>query len=164
MRNNYGKGNLILTHWGQATHICISKFTIIGSGNGLSPGRRQAIIWSNARILLIQTSGTNFSEIFIKIDAFSFKKMHFNSLGPGDAIWQQRSGSPLAQVMAWCLTAPTHYLNQCWLIIRKVEWHSLITEIIWKIKYLKYHSNFPGTNELKCRLEKGGHFVLASRC
>ena len=123
-RNNYRKGNLILTHWGQATHICISKFTIIGSGNGLSTGRRQAIIWSNARILLIRTSGTNFSEIFIKIDTFSFKKMHFNSLGPGDAIWQQRSGSPLAQVIAWCLTAPTHYLNQCWLIISKVEWHS----------------------------------------
>ena len=48
----------------------------------------------------------------------------FNSLWPSDAIWRQRSGSTLAQVMAWCLTAPSHYLNQCWLIIRKVEWHS----------------------------------------
>ena len=45
-------------------------------------------------------------------------------LGPSDAIWRQRSGSPLAQVMACCLTAPSHYLNQCWLIISKVEWHS----------------------------------------
>ena len=26
--------------------------------------------------------------------------------------------------MACCLTAPRHYLNQCWLIIRKVLWHS----------------------------------------
>ena len=40
------------------------------------------------------------------------------------AIWQQRSGSTLAQVMACCLTAPSHYLNQCWLIISKVLWHS----------------------------------------
>ena len=32
------------THWGRVTHICISKLTIIGSDNGLSPGRRQAII------------------------------------------------------------------------------------------------------------------------
>ena len=40
-----------------------------------------------------------------------------------DAIWRQRSGSTLAQVMACCLTAPSHYLNQCWLIISKVEWH-----------------------------------------
>ena len=39
-------------------------------------------------------------------------------------IWRQRSGSTLAQVMACCLTAPSHYLNQCWLIIRKVQWYS----------------------------------------
>ena len=43
-----------------------------------------------------------------------------NSLGPSDAIWRQKSGSTLAQVMACCLTAPSHYLNQCWLIISKV--------------------------------------------
>ena len=47
-----------------------------------------------------------------------------NSLEPSNAIWRQRSGSPLAQVMACCLTAPSHFLNQCWLIISKVEWHS----------------------------------------
>ena len=58
------------------THICINKLTIIGSDNGLSPGRRQAIIWTNAGILLIGPLGTNFSEILIKICTFSFKKMH----------------------------------------------------------------------------------------
>ena len=58
------------------THICVSKLTIIGSDNGLSPGRRQAIIWTNAGILLILTLGTNFSEILSEIRAFSFKKMH----------------------------------------------------------------------------------------
>ena len=58
------------------THICISKLTIIGSYNGLSPGRRQAIIWTNAEILLIGLLGTNFSEILIGILTFSFKKMH----------------------------------------------------------------------------------------
>ena len=41
----------------------------------------------------------------------------FNSLWPNDAIWRHRSGSTLAQVMAYCLAAPSHYLNQCWLII-----------------------------------------------
>ena len=46
------------------------------------------------------------------------------SLGPNNAIWRQRSGSTLAQVMACCLTAPSHYLNQCWLIIWKVQWYS----------------------------------------
>ena len=46
-----------------------------------------------------------------------------NSLWPDDAIWRQRSESALAQVMACCLTAPSHYLNQCWFIISKVQWH-----------------------------------------
>ena len=48
----------------------------------------------------------------------------FNSLRPSDAIWRQWSWTTLAQVMACCLTAPSHYLNQCWLIIRGVLWHS----------------------------------------
>ena len=64
-----------LTHWGRVTHICVSKLTIIASDNGLSPGRRQAIIWTNAGILLIGTLGTNFSEILIEILTFSFTKM-----------------------------------------------------------------------------------------
>ena len=55
--------NIDLTHWGRVTHICVSKLTIIDSDNGLSPGRRQAIIWTNAGILLIRPSGTNFSKI-----------------------------------------------------------------------------------------------------
>ena len=44
-------------------YICVSTLTIIGSDYGLSPGRRKAIIWTNAGILLIRNSGTNFSEI-----------------------------------------------------------------------------------------------------
>ena len=44
---------IVLTHWGRVTHICVDKLTIIGSDNGLSPGRRQAIIWTSAGILLI---------------------------------------------------------------------------------------------------------------
>ena len=66
----------VLTHWGQVTHICVCKLTIIGSDNGLSPDRRQATIWTNAWLLLIGPLGTNFSEIVIEILAFSFKKMH----------------------------------------------------------------------------------------
>ena len=66
-----------LIHWGQVTHICIGKLTIIGPDNGLSPGGRQAIIWTNAGILLIGPCGTNFSEILIGIPTLSFKKMQF---------------------------------------------------------------------------------------
>ena len=69
-----------LTHWGRVTYICVGKLTIIGSDNGLSPGRRQAIIWTNAGILSIEPLGTNFSEILIRIQIFSLKKMRLKML------------------------------------------------------------------------------------
>ena len=69
---------IFLTHWGWVTHICIGKLTNIGSDNGLSPGRHEAIIWTNAGMLLIGPLGTNFSEMLIEIHTFSFKKIHLN--------------------------------------------------------------------------------------
>ena len=68
---------LALTHWGWVMHICVSKLTIIGSDNGLSPKRHQAIIWTKAAILSIWPLATNSSENWIGIQRFSFKKMHF---------------------------------------------------------------------------------------
>ena len=37
-----------------------------------------------------------------------------NTLWPSDAMWLYRTGSILAQLMAWCLQAASHYLIQCW--------------------------------------------------
>ena len=54
----------------------LAYLTIIASDNGLPPSRRQAIIWTNAGILLIRHQETNFSEILIEIHTFSFKKMY----------------------------------------------------------------------------------------
>ena len=51
--------NTILTHWGRVRHICVSQLIIIGSDNGLSPDRRQAIIWTNYGILLFEPLGKN---------------------------------------------------------------------------------------------------------
>ena len=65
----------MLTHWGQVTHICVSKLSIIGSDNGLSRGQRQASIWTNTGILLIGPLRTNFSEISNGIQTFAFMKM-----------------------------------------------------------------------------------------
>ena len=86
------------------------------------------------------------------------------NVGPNDVLWRQWYGSTLAQALACCLTAPSFYLNQCWLIISKVDWHSSMGKFTrdnsatnhWnsmeikylKKKYLKFHSNFPGANEL----------------
>ena len=58
------------------THICVSELTTIRSGNGLSLGPRQAIIWTNAEILLNGPVATNFSEILIEIHTISIKEMH----------------------------------------------------------------------------------------
>ena len=82
-----------------------------------------------------------------------------NSLRPCDAIWQHRSGSTLAQVMACCLTAPSHYLNRCWLISKVYSGIHLRTisleipqppfiKVSMKITYLKLNWNPPGANEL----------------
>ena len=86
--------------------------------------------------------------------------IHVNSLSPSDTIRQQRSGSTSAQVMACCLTAPSHYLNQYWLINTKVLWHSSEGIIMrrsedanktrMKFEVLKSHPDLPGTNELTC--------------
>ena len=44
----------MLTHWAWVTHKCFRNPTIIVSDNGLSPSKCQAIIWTNAGILLNQ--------------------------------------------------------------------------------------------------------------
>ena len=104
-----------LTHWGQMTHICVGKSTIIGSDNGLSPDRRQAIIWTNAGILLIGPLGTYFSEILTGIQAFSFKKMH---LKMSSAKW--RSFCPGLNVLNSCVlviirTSDIRYIFHHWI-------------------------------------------------
>ena len=83
-----------------------------------------------------------------KIDQFTMEPhcswfVFVNSLGPSDAIWRWRSWSTLVQVMACCLTAPSHYLNQCWLI-SKVPWHSSEDVIIIR---------FEDANQQKARLK-----------
>ena len=71
---NDGMVKLIEAEW--RCMICVRKLSIIGSDNGLSPGRRQVIIWPNDGILSIGPLGTNFSKISIKILTFQFKKLH----------------------------------------------------------------------------------------
>ena len=69
----------------------------IGSGNGLSPVRRQAIMRTNAGLLSIEPLGTKFGEILIEIHTFSFTKMRlkmspaklaaiFSGVGCGDGV------------------------------------------------------------------------------
>ena len=110
--------NVYLTHWCRVTHICVSELTIIGSDNGLSLGRRQAIIWTNAGILLFGTLGTNFSEILIENRIFSFKKM---GLKVSSAKWRPFCLGPNVlinvtykntQLLPWCVVSPIKYARR----------------------------------------------------
>ena len=91
------------------THICISRLTVTGSDNGLSPGRRQAIIWTNDGILLIGPLGTNFSENLIWILTFSFTKMW---LKVSSAKWLPFCLSLNVLINHWSSVTPTQGTNQ----------------------------------------------------
>ena len=73
----HGEGFSSLPEWCKYASV---NYAIIGSDNGLSPRRRQAIIWTNARILSIGPFGINFSEILIEIHTFLLKKIHLKML------------------------------------------------------------------------------------
>ena len=126
-----------LTHWGRVTHTYVSKRTIIGSDNGLSPDRRQAIIWTNAGMLLIGPSATTlFSENLIQIDTFSFTKMHLKMLSgkwwpcclglnvlthlpPVPHIWTELGHHRFRWWLVPC-SVSSHYLK-FWLVINPEE-------------------------------------------
>ena len=67
------KQSMWLTHWGRVPHICVNKLTMIVSDNCLSPGRRQAVMWSNPGIFF---NGTNLRDISIKIHIFFHSRLH----------------------------------------------------------------------------------------
>ena len=140
-RSFFSRGDA-LTHWGRATHICISDVTSIGSDDGLSPGRRQAIIWTNAGMLLIGPLGTNFSEISIKILAFSFAKIRLKvssakrrpfclGLNVLKRTWFQRI--QLNMSFTWRIS------QKCW---KKHIWHihdMIFYQIMTDAFLLRYH-------------------------
>ena len=139
----------VLTHWGRVTHICVGKTTFIGWDNGLLPGRRQAIIWTNAGILLIGPLGTNFSEMLIEIHTFLFKNIHLKmssgkcrptclSLNVLSILWLKKHQSPN---------------NRSWW--NKTQWHSVTHSLFgsWNI-YLRTESSFILMNKTEIILIK----------
>ena len=57
----------------------------------------------------------------------------FNSLQLSDATWWHKSPSALSQITTCCLTAPRHYLHQCWLIIKGVHLRGLSSEVLMNV-------------------------------
>ena len=147
---NHPNDDPVLTHWGWVTHICVSKLIIIGTYNGLLPGRCQAIIWTNAGILLIRPLGTNFIEILTEINIFSFKKMHlkmssakcrpfcldFNVLmcrHCNHCDWRYDNpapGGPLADT--WLTTkVDMKFLEFAWFLMFSICFHDQTTSLRW---------------------------------
>ena len=147
-----------LTHWGRVTHICVGKLTIIGSDNGLSPGRRQAIIWTNAGILLIGPLGTKFSEILIKIYTFSFKRINLKvSSGkwrPSCLGLNELNTGPKSSHHGACWCAG-HQRTLCWL-----QYYVCLFELSIFINDFEYISNnaffiYPGSAKTASGLWRG---------
>ena len=184
----FGKG-CSLTHWGRVTHICVSDLTSIGSDNGLSSGRRQAIIrnnadnglartrrqaiiWTNAGILLIRPLGTNFSEFLVEILIFSFKKLRLKvssvkrrpfCLGLNDlTLW--------VRAIHICISEQDHHWFRYWYDAKPCS-EPMMTccqldhreqasmKFLLKIKLFHWWKCVS-----KYCLQNGGHFVSASLC
>ena len=116
---------------------------MFGSGNGLATDWWQAITW------------------FLSLYGVT-RPQWVNSWWPSDAKWQHRPGLPLAQVMAHFLMTPSHYLNQCSLIISGVLWPSTesdrvsqeilkitILDMNLKINNLRLQPHLPCANDLR---------------
>ena len=86
-----------ITHWGRVTHICASQFTINGSDNGLSPGRHQAIIWTNAGILLIWTLRKKLQRNLNRNQYIFIQETAFEKV-----VWKMAAILSRPQCVQWC--------------------------------------------------------------
>ena len=121
------------------THIYVGNLIIIGSDNGLAPGRRQTIIWTNDWISLIGPLGTNFIEILIEIPTFILKKMRLKVLS---AKWRPlchglniayeasnpscklpSKSSPNSSIMHITSAVPINFT--CWLTAHSINWQTV---------------------------------------
>ena len=120
-----------LTHWGRGAHICVSKLAIVDSDNGLSSGRRQAIIWTNAGIF-IGILGTNIGEISIEIYTFSSKKMYLKMSSRPQFVNLTKTLNRTLQV--WCRCSMVDEISI--LYISPWKYALYRTKTINKYKYL----------------------------
>ena len=122
----------VLTHWGRVTHICVSKLTIIGSDNGLSPGRRPSHYLNQCWDIVNQTLRNKLqwnvdrnSNIFIHENAFENVVCQMASIlsrPQGVKQWISLAGLGLA----------VPYSNVIWYHIQHsndvVECHNILTK------------------------------------
>ena len=131
--------------------MCRAVIVILLVADVLAPNRCQAINNHHADFILKIVFKFYINHVvYNALQPLNKLSWEVNSLWPSDALWRHRYWSTLAQVMACCLTAPSHYLNQCWLIVSTDQWRlskdNFTRASIW---LNKFRSNLPGANELK---------------
>ena len=82
--------------------------------------------------------------MYVWLDSLSLCSV-IKSIWASHHIGQHRSGSILAQAMACCLMAPSHYLNQCCLFISEVLWHSPESYFALSIQFQNYTCRITAT-------------------
>ena len=70
----------------------------------------------------------------------------FNTLWSSDAIWRKRTWSTSVQMMDCCLTAPSYYLNQHWLIISEILWHGPKGNMAGNVQTIYFYMSLKTTN------------------
>ena len=144
----------------------------IGSNNGLSPIRRQAITYTNAGLLSMRPLGTGFSEILIKIQNFPLTKMHLKITSVkwrpfcpgGDELTQSNKARDCTKLN---LVQLIHYVRHCdktiWISLNECDdkkWHSFYLVdniigifqkcIIYYRAYISMGSGLLTENQLLC--------------
>ena len=127
---------MLLTHWGRVTHICVGKLTIIGSD--LMGCRLDGTKPLSDAGMLIGPLGTNFNDISIGIQTFSFKKMQ---LKMSSAKWRPFCLGLNHQAIS-CTNADLLSITPQW------KYFSEILFEIEKISFTKMHFNI---SSAKCQ-------------
>ena len=138
-------------------HICVTERGSIGSGNGLSHDRHQAITWTNAVLSIIGSLGTNFSDIWIEIHNFLFTKMH---LKMSSAKWRPIcSGGDELNVRVCIRRRLYNYNKKC---MRMITWQDEkvtnyftygntdnILQVLKNTTFCEYSPSLAVTNKMK---------------
>ena len=156
----------MLFYWGRVTHICVGKLTIIGSDNGLWPGRRQAIIWTNAGILLIRSLGTNFS---LKRNSYIFiQEMHMKTssakwrlfcfglnvliIEPREAQTSNRGRSSEYRTLSFTQSKNKHWSVLAW----NGNFRTVISYLYKKKYFIAKITTYSTTKYISCRTNENG--------